>query len=468
MSTARKRQLATAIVRRLRDHGHQAVFAGGCVRDILLGREPKDFDVVTSATPEQVLPLFPKMLEVGVPFGVVMVVDEDEAGGFITTEVATFRGDGAYLDGRRPSSVELLTDLPLTEALRRDAARRDFSINGMFLDPFSAQVFDFAEGQADLRAGVLRAIGNPVERFDEDKLRMLRAIRFAAQLGFSVDTAALNVIRERSGHIKQVSVERIGGELTKLLESRFAGQGLRLLEESGLLAQVLPEVAALRFCPQDPIYHPEGDVLTHTFMAVDELPPTASARARLATLLHDVGKPPTTQIVGNRVTAYRHEHVGAKMVQRILGQEESKFPGSDRAAIATAVDLHMLCYRAREIQAKTLRRKLLELPEDIFENLMVVHHCDAFGRALPQKSSNRAFLEARRQELREAPPTQQLGAPRLVTGHSLIALGFNPGPGFRQMLGIAYQAQVEGRFETEDAGKEFILREFGPPEETNV
>lgn len=468
MSTVRKRQLATAIVRRLRDHGHHAVFAGGCVRDMLLDREPKDFDVVTSATPQQVLPLFPKTLHVGVQFGVVMVVDDDEAGGFITTEVATFRGDGAYLDGRRPSSVELLTDLPLTVAMRRDAARRDFSINGMFLDPLSEQVFDFVEGQEDLRAGVIRAIGNPAERFDEDKLRMLRAVRFAAQLGFSVDTATLKIIQERARHVTHVSVERIGGELTKLLEGRFAGQGLQLLEESGLLSEVLPEVAALRFCPQDPIYHPEGDVLTHTFMAVDELPPTASVRARLATLLHDIGKPQTTQVTGDRVTAYGHEHVGAKMAQRILGQEKLKFASSEIAAVATVVDLHMLCLHAREMQAKTLRQKLLELPEDIFEDLMVVHQCDAFGRALSQKSSNREFLEAKRQELRVAPPTQQLGAPRLVTGHTLIALGFRPGPSFRPILEAAYAAQVEGRFETEDAGREFILHEFGAPEETNL
>ena len=302
-----RRQTAIEIVRALRVAGHTAYFAGGCVRDMLRGVPPNDYDVATSATPEQVRSFFPRAIEVGAQFGVMVVVADDAR-----FEVATFRSDDAYIDGRRPTSVTFSTP-------EADAQRRDFTVNGLFYDPLEDRVLDHVGGGADIERRLIRCIGDPVARFSEDKLRLLRAVRFASTLGYEIEADTLAAIQRLAGEITVISAERIRDELIKIFTGPDAGRGLRLLDTSGLLVVVLPEVAAMKGVEQPPQFHPEGDVFTHTCLMMDRLQ-KPSVTLALATLLHDVGKPPTFQRAPDRIRFNDHDVIGAQMAATILGR----------------------------------------------------------------------------------------------------------------------------------------------------
>src|SRR6202158_3507853 len=295
---AKKR--AAEIVTTLRRQGHQAYFAGGCVRDLLLGREPADYDVATDATPQQVMQIFPQTYAVGEQFGVVLVPEPNGATGVLarqgtTVEVATFRSDAGYSDGRHPDEVRF------TKSPQEDVQRRDFTINGMMLDPATNEVLDFVGGRDDLKARIIRAIGDPERRFTEDKLRMLRAVRFAARFDYKIDPATISAIQKLAPKIHQVSCERVREELTKMLTEGRARKAFELLDTSGLLPEVLPEIAAMQGVEQPAQYHREGDVFVHTLLLLEKLPPGASKTLAWGALLHDVGKPPTFRVAPDRI-----------------------------------------------------------------------------------------------------------------------------------------------------------------------
>src|SRR6266403_987904 len=314
---------AAEIVSTLRKQGHQAYLAGGCVRDLLLSREPADYDVATNATPQQVMQIFPQTYAVGEQFGVVLVPQSQSDGATgaparqgTTVEVATFRSDVGYSDGRHPDEVRFTKDP------REDVQRRDFTINGMMLDPATNDVLDFVGGRDDLKAGIVRAIGDPERRFTEDKLRMLRAVRFAARFNYKIDPATMSAIQKLAPKVHQVSCERVREELTKMLTEGQARRAFELLDTSGLLPEVLPEIAAMKGVQQPPQYHPEGDVFVHTLLLLEKLQPDASGSfsktLAWGALLHDVGKPPTFRIAPDRIRFDGHVDVGVKMGQEIL------------------------------------------------------------------------------------------------------------------------------------------------------
>ncbi len=313
--TSDKAQQATRIVRTLRESGHSAYLAGGCVRDLLLGREPADYDVATSATPPEVMRLFPQTYAVGAQFGVVLVpilrdAPEGERDNY-AIEVATFRSDGVYSDGRHPDQVQFSNDA------RLDVQRRDFTINGLLLDPITLEVLDYVDGRRDLEQGAIRAIGDPRQRFAEDKLRLLRAVRFAARFGYGIEDKTFAAIRELAVQIHQVSRERIRDEILKMLTEGRARRAFELLDQTGLLEQVLPEIKKMQGVKQPPQFHPEGDVWIHTLMLLEGLPPNCSKTLALGALLHDVGKPPTFRLAPDRIRFDGHAEIGTKMAEEI-------------------------------------------------------------------------------------------------------------------------------------------------------
>lgn len=450
---------ALQIVQTLRDHGFEACFAGGCVRDLLLGVVPKDFDVTTAATPDHVMRLFPRTESVGAHFGVVLVVD-DGGGERIATEVATFRSDGAYSDGRRPDTVTFSRDS------REDVLRRDFTVNGLLLDaprfeagePLDDCVLDFVDGRADLAAKTLRAIGDPVRRFTEDKLRMLRAVRFAARLGFAVDPATLRSMQELAPECTQVSPERIREELTKILTEGAAHRGFELLDESGLLPVLLPEVERMKGCEQPPAYHPEGDVWVHTLMLLDHLPPGVSGTLAWGMLLHDVGKPPTftppdSEKPGDRIRFNGHAEIGVAVARSILNR--LRFSNDDCAQILELVKHHMQFGDVPKMKQSTLKR-FLRMPR--FEEHMALHYADVMsshGMLNPYETARRALAEMGQEQIRPA---------LFVTGADLIAAGYRPGPRFKEMLTAAEDAQLEGAVEDRESALELVESQFGAPE----
>jgi poly(A) polymerase len=434
---------ALAIVRSLRDAGHQAFFAGGCVRDLLLGVSPKDYDVATSATPDEIVALFPKTYGVGAHFGVVLVCTGQADAPDIATEVATFRSDGAYSDGRRPDAVRYTTDP------REDVLRRDFTINGLLLDPIAYEatgdldsaVLDYVGGRRDLALGVVRAIGDPKLRYAEDKLRLLRAVRFAARLKFHLEVEG---IRCKAADINQVSAERVRDELTRILTEGGARRGFELLYQLGLLARVLPEVVRLRGVAQPPEFHPEGDVWVHTMLLLEKLPAGCSATLAWGALLHDVGKPATYQpanpkVPGDRIRFNGHVDVGVRIAEEIL--DRLRFSNDDDAQIVALVKNHMRFGDILEMKQSTLKR-FLRLPH--FEEHLELHRLDtssAFGD-LTLYTFARAQYEAE-------PPVELRPAP-LLTGDDLIAAGYRPSPQFKTMLALAEDAQLEGSATTRD------------------
>ena len=371
---------ALAILLRLREHGHEAYLAGGCVRDLLLRTAPKDFDVTTAARPEQVMALFPRTEAVGAQFGVVLVIYEVD-GERIATEVATFRSDGVYTDGRRPDSVTF------SHTPREDVLRRDFTVNGLLLDglryeagePLESCVLDFVEGRADLQRGCLRAIGDPRRRFTEDKLRMLRAVRFAARLGFAIEPETMGAMQALAKDIVQVSPERVRDELSKILTEGSAARGFSLLDEAGLLEVLLLEVARRKGCEQPPTYHPEGDVWVHTLMLLEHLPAGASATLAWGMLLHDVGKPPTAtppdpNKPGDRIRFNGHAEIGVAVARAILNR--LRFSNDDSAQILALVKHHMQFGDVPKMKQSTLKR-FLRLP--LFEEHMALHYADVMS-----------------------------------------------------------------------------------------
>ncbi len=416
------------ILRTLRANGHEAWFVGGCVRDLLLGREPKDWDIATDALPDRIEALFPKTIAVGKAFGIIAVVPPEGA----PVEVATYRADSPYADGRHPGSVAF------TNA-REDALRRDFTVNALLLDPVSGEIRDYVQGRADLGARVIRAIGDPAVRFAEDHLRLLRAIRFAATLGFTIAPATFTAIQKLAPQIKRISAERIRDELFRLLtEAQKAGAALQLLRESGLLREILPEIEALACVEQPPEFHPEGDVFTHTKLMLDALPPQPSLRLALSVLLHDVGKPPTAALValpdGTRRWRFEcHAAVGADMARAIL--ERLRAPNALTDDVCAIIAGHMRLADAPRMREAKLRR-LLGAPT--FADELELHRLDCISSHAILDVYD--FLKSEQAKFAAEPVLP----PPLVTGRDLIALGHAPGPPFAKILQEAYDRQLEG------------------------
>jgi putative nucleotidyltransferase with HDIG domain len=445
-------EASTAVVHSLTAAGHRAYLVGGCVRDLLMGRAPKDYDVATDARPERVMALFRKAFGVGAHFGVVLVplqVDGQE----IVTEVATFRSDGAYSDGRRPDEVQY-TDDP-----GHDVMRRDFTINGMLLDvdkylasgDAAAAVLDYVGGREDLRAGMVRAIGQPMRRFTEDKLRMLRAVRFAARFEFTIERETFAAIRVLAREIGQVSRERMRDELTRMLTEGHAAAAFELLLASGLLEQVLPEVAAMRGVAQPPEWHPEGDVWVHTLLMLEKLPAGSSSTLAWGALLHDVGKPPTYS-VSDRIRFNGHAEVGTRMAAAIC--RRLRFSNEETEQILALVGNHMRFGDVGKMKESTLKR-FFRLPR--FDEHLELHRLDVTS------SHNRLELYDFAKTRYEGAAPEAMRPRLLVTGADLIAAGYRPGPGFRAMLDAAEDAQLEGRITTTDEGLALVREMFPPP-----
>jgi poly(A) polymerase len=447
---------AERIVVRLRAKGYEAYFAGGCVRDLLLGVPPKDFDVATSAHPDVVLAMFPKTFAVGAHFGVVLVSEEvPESDGHlreIVTEVATFRSDGAYLDGRHPAEVHF------SSSAREDVLRRDFTINGMMFDPvlesqtcsLTSAVLDYVGGRNDLREGIIRAIGEPHRRFEEDKLRMLRAVRFAARFEYAIEPETESAIRQLAPGIAQVSRERVRDELTKMLTEGHARRAFELLDRTGLLREVLPEVTRLHGVEQPPEYHPEGDVWIHTLLLLEKLPAGVSPTLAWGALLHDIGKPATiSHNPPDRIRFNGHVEVGERIASEIL--HRLRFSSEDCGQILSLVENHMRFGDVEKMKESTLKR-FFRLPR--FEEHLALHRLDVLSSR--GDLSLYEFAKRRREEL----PEEEVRPALLVTGRDLIAAGYAPGPRFKEMLALAEDAQLEGRIHSRDEGLELIRRDF--------
>jgi len=437
---------AEEIVERLRAAGYDAYFAGGCVRDLLLGRVPEDFDVATSAHPDVVLKMFPRTFAVGAHFGVVLVADEID-GEEIVTEVATFRSDGAYTDGRRPESVRF------SSSPEEDVVRRDFTINGMLLDPqllketgdVGGAVLDFVGGRADLDAKLVRAIGNAEQRFEEDKLRMLRGVRFAARFDFEIEAETEAAMRKFAPEIAQVSRERVRDELTRMLTEGRARRAFELLDRTGLLKEVLPEIDRLHGVEQPPEYHPEGDVWVHTLMLLEQLPAGAAATLAWGALLHDVGKPATFKRGPGRIRFNGHVEVGVRIAEDIC--RRLRFSNEETAQIVALVENHMRFGDVERMKDSTLKRffRLNCFPEHL-----ALHRMDCMA------SHGDLGLYEFAKSRYEALPEEEVRPALLVTGRDLIEAGYKPGPRFKELLALAEDAQLEGRIRTKAEGMAMI------------
>ncbi len=436
------RDAAAAIVARLRAAGHQAYFVGGCVRDLLLGRSPEDFDVATSATPDQVLTLFEKTFAVGAHFGVVLVCT-----GEIMTEVATFRSDGAYSDGRRPDAVRFST------SPEEDVKRRDFTINGMMLDPVDGSVLDMVGGMQDLNAGLIRAIGDPAQRFAEDKLRMLRAVRFAARFSFNLEPATVKAIEQLAPAVSQVSYERVRDELTRMLTEGHARRAFEMLDATGLLAQVLPEVVRLKGVAQPPQYHPEGDVWVHTLLLLDGLPADCPSALAWGALLHDIGKPATFRVAPDRIRFDGHVETGIHIAEAIC--RRLRFPNHETEQILSLIANHMRFADVRKMKESTLKR-FFRL--DRFDQHLALHRLDCLA-----SHGSLELYDFARQRF-ETLPQEQVRPQLLLDGRDLIEAGYQPGPQFSQMLAAAEDAQLEGTIHSREEALALIKENWPYPE----
>ncbi len=425
--------LAGSIVRRLRDQRFAAWLVGGCVRDLLLGRAPKDFDIATSALPAELLQIFPQAGQVGAHFGVVLVHE-----GSAHVEVATFRSDLDYSDGRRPSAVHF------ESRPEQDVLRRDFTINALLLDPETNEILDFTGGRADLEARVIRAIGDPLRRFEEDHLRLLRAIRFAARLDFTIEHTTFEAIRSLAPAIHRISIERIRDEVSRILTEGGARRGFELLDASGLLREILPEVAALKGVEQPPEFHPEGDVWTHTLVMLDGLQEPTLELA-LGVLLHDVGKPATFRIA-DRIRFDGHVEKGVEIAHALLNR--LRYPNAVIEQVEALIDNHMRFKDVPHMRESKIKR-FLRMPK--FGEHMELHRLDCLS-----SHGSLANYEFARSKQREVPPEQLRPAP-LVTGHDLIAAGCKPGPAFGTALRETEDAQLEGRVTTKEEALKIAL-----------
>jgi poly(A) polymerase len=436
------REFANSICDRLQSAGYQALLVGGCVRDLLLGRTPADYDVATSARPDQVLQLFPNGITVGAQFGVILVPQDG-----MKVEVATFRSDIGYADGRHPDRVEY------TSSPEEDVKRRDFTINGLLMRDDTSDVLDFVNGQADLRAGVIRAIGEPDRRFAEDKLRMLRAVRFAARFGYEIEAETFRAIRRHAKEISQVSAERIREELTKMLTEGAARTAFELMDSCWLLSVLLPEIAALQGVRQPPQYHPEGDVWVHTMMMLEGLPAGCSATLAWGVLLHDVGKPATfrsPQETGDRIRFDGHVEVGMAIARKLLGK--LRFSNEETEQILALVEHHMRFKDVGRMKAATLKR-FVRLPQ--FDEHLYLHRLDCLS-----SNRNLAAYEFVKEYVRKTPP-EVVRPPKLLTGTDLLEAGFEPGPLLGKILATVEEAQLNGELRDREEAMSFVDREFG-------
>lgn len=479
------RDAAIAVIRTLRGRGHQAYLVGGCVRDLLLGREPADYDVSTDATPDEVMHIFPRTLSVGAHFGVVLVpltslsfdaesgfdadAREDSASGTHPhcIEVATFRSDGAYSDGRHPDAVRY------TQNPREDVLRRDFTINGLMMDPFAtgsvaiaehtpvvpgwgeqgmqshAKVLDYVDGRADLASGIVRTIGEADRRFAEDNLRMLRAVRFAARFGYAIDAATLHSIQRHAPRIAQVSRERVRDELTRMLTEGRAARAFELLDQSGLLTEVLPEVAKMKGVEQPPQFHPEGDVWTHTLLLLAGLEAGCPRTLAWGALLHDVGKPPTIRIAPDRIRFDGHVEIGARMALDICNR--LRMSNEDTSQIVALVDNHMKFPEVRHMRESTFK-KFIRQPR--FHEHLALHRLDCLAC-----HGKLDLYDFTREKAAALPPDEVRPAP-LLTGRDLIAAGYPAGPRFKEILAALEDAQLDGSLRDREAALRWVSQNY--------
>ena len=454
------RDFAISIIKTLRQHGFQAYLAGGCVRDLLLNREPADYDVATSATPNEVMEIFPESYAVGAQFGVVLIPQNSSVPSVppvvnavsenyqrsrenTTVEVATFRSDHGYTDGRHPDAVRFSQDP------REDVIRRDFTINGMMLDPITNDVLDLVGGRKDLESGIIRAIGDPEQRFAEDKLRMLRAIRFAARFEYEIEQQTLAAIKRHAHEIQLVSRERVRDELTRMLTEGHAHRAFLLLDETGLLSEILPEISAMKGVEQPPEFHPEGDVFVHTLMLLDYLPQPCPSTLAWGALLHDVGKPATFRRAPDRIRFDDHVEVGVKIAEAIC--RRLRFSRDDTEQILALIDNHMRFGHVARMKESTLKR-FMRLPG--FDQHLALHRADSLA-----SHGNLSTYEYLQEKLHQT-PQENIRPHSLVNGNDLIAEGYKPGPKFREILEAVEDAQLEGRLQSHDAALEYVKREF--------
>jgi len=473
------KQFATSIVETLRQRGHQAYLVGGCVRDLLLGRQPADYDIATDATPDEVMRIFPETYAVGAQFGVVLVpvpkaddtsetssnpepchseqsspirsriggaVEEPAVPGHhhkACVEVATFRCDVGYSDGRHPDEVRFSRDA------REDVQRRDFTINGLLLDPLTNEVLDYVDGRKDLEAKIIRAIGDPLLRFREDKLRMLRAVRFAARFDYAIDPATFSGIQQLALLIHQVSRERVRDELTRMLIEGHARRAFELLDETGLLLQVLPEIAAMKGVEQPPEFHPEGDVWVHTLLLLEKLPHPCPVTLAWGALLHDVGKPPTFRRAPDRIRFDDHVDVGVKMAEDIC--RRLRFSNHEASQILALVDNHMRFGDVERMKDSTFK-KFIRLPH--FDQHLELHRldCESSHRSLRMYDYTREKMASL--------PAEEVRPKPLIGGDDLIAAGYAPGEVFKEILGAVEDAQLEGRLRTKEEAMRLVREHF--------
>ncbi len=434
---------ASAIVAKLRGAGDVAYFAGGCVRDLLRGEVPKDIDIATGAPPEVVQKIFARTYAVGAHFGVVVVLEKE-----MQFEVATFRSDGAYLDGRRPTEVHFAS-------AEEDAARRDFTINGMFFDPAKNEVIDYVGGRTDLVARTIRAIGDPAARFGEDRLRMLRALRFATILEFEIEPNTWSALRQQAATIRDISAERIREELVRIFMSPHRVRGWDLLDVSGLMAAILPEIEAMKGCEQPPQFHPEGDVFQHTRIMLQLLPEYVSLPLVFSVLFHDIGKPRTSTVdETGRIRFNGHDRVGAEMTEAVM--ERLRFSRAEIEATVEAVRQHMVFKDVPRMRVAKLKRFMAR---PTFEDELELHRVDcASSHGL---LDNHQFLLGKREEFAREP----IIPPPLVRGEDLIALGMKPGPRFGEILEEVETRQLEGALTSREEAIAWVKKEFSTTDE---
>jgi poly(A) polymerase len=431
-------ETARDVVRRLRAAGHVAYYAGGSVRDLLRGQVPKDIDVATDARPDDVQKMFPRTYAVGAHFGVIVVLED----GF-QFEVATFRSDGAYLDGRRPGEVHFAT-------AKEDAARRDFTINGMFFDPEGNEVIDFVGGRTDLDARLIRAIGNPSQRFAEDRLRILRAVRFATVLVFEIESSTWDAVVAHAPSITEISAERIREELVRIFMSPQRVRGWDLLDASGLMGAILPEVEAMKGCEQPPQFHPEGDVSKHTRIMLGLLPEEASLPLVFSVLFHDIGKPPTSSVDENgRIRFNGHDRIGAEMTKAVM--ERLRFSRTEIDATVEAVRQHMVFKDVPNMRVAKLKRFMAR---PTFADELELHRVDC--ESSHGMMDNYDFLRQKREEFASEP----IIPPPLVRGDDLLALGLKPGPKIGEILEAVETRQLEGTLRNREEALEWVRKEL--------
>jgi poly(A) polymerase len=438
MKMSAMEKIAREVARRLREHGHVAYFAGGCVRDMVRGLPAKDFDIATDATPDIVQKIFPRTFAVGAHFGVVVVVESE-----LNFEVATFRSDGAYLDHRHPTDVRFSSP-------EEDAKRRDFTINGMFFDPEKDEVIDFVGGRADIEAKIIRAIGNASQRFEEDRLRMLRAIRFAVELDYNIDSETWKALVDSAASINEISAERIRDEVVKIFLSANRVRGWDLLDESGLMRVVLPELDAMKGCLQPEQFHPEGDVFQHTRLMLEMLPEKVSVPLVLAVLLHDVAKPVTATVdETGRIRFNEHDRIGATMTEAIM--ERLRFSRAEIDAAVEMVRQHMVFKDVPNMRVAKLKRFMAR---PTFEEELELHRVDCASSH--RMMDNYEFLLRKREEFANEP----IIPPPLVRGDDLIALGMKPGPKFGEILEAVETRQLEGALKDRQEAIHWVKHEY--------